>query len=77
MDDLLNTSPSVSDFMNIGKDRILFEGYGDHPHKLSKMNMIIAAVIVAFVLVLVIVSISVSARGSDTSGDHGGFGSSD
>ena len=77
MDDILNTSPSMNDFMNISKNRILFEGFGDHPHKLSKMNMIIAAIIVAIVLILVIVSISVSARGSVSSGDHGGFGSSD
>ena len=71
------TDVSVDDFLNVGKHKILFEGYGDHPHKLSKMNMIIAAVIVAVVIIMVIVSILISARGTVSSDNHGGVGSSE
>jgi hypothetical protein len=69
------SKPSFEDFMDIKAGKHLFTGYTDHPHGLSRMNMIIAGVIVIIVLILVIVSISIGTRGTVSSGDHGGVGS--
>jgi hypothetical protein len=69
--------PSFDDFLDIKAGKHLFTGYADHPHGLSRMNIIIAAAIVAVVLILVLVSVIVSARGTVSSQDRGGVGSSD